>query len=149
MQSKKRVMNETQQYDDIIHLPHHVSTVHTHMSLHDRAAQFLPFAALTGYEDAIKETGRLTQERITLSESEIEILNERLRILAKKSDSHPKMSVTYFVPDEKKAGGAYETAEGYVKRIDEYRRVLVMTDGLQIAMEDIIELDGEIFSDIQ
>lgn len=141
-------MNETQQYDDIINLPHHISTVHTHMSLHDRAAQFLPFAALTGYEDAIKETGRLTKERISLSESEIESLNERLHIISEEQGSHPKISVTYFVPDEKKDGGAYETAEGFVRRIDEYRHVLIMTDGRQISMEDIIELDGEIFSDI-
>ena len=141
-------MNETQQYDDIINLPHHVSTVHPHMSLHDRAAQFLPFAALTGYEDAIRETGRLTEERVSLSESEIESLNERLRVLSDEQHSQSKISVTYFVPDEKKAGGAYETTEGYVKRIDEYRHVLVLTDGLQIAMEDIIELEGEIFSDI-
>ena len=143
-------MNEanSNQYDDIINLPHHVSTVHAHMSLHDRAAQFLPFAALTGYEDAIKETGRLTKERISLSESEIESLNERLHILSQEQYSQPKISVTYFVPDEKKEGGAYETVEGYVKRIDEYRRVLIMADGLQISMEDIIELDGEIFSDI-
>ena len=143
-------MNEanSNQYDDIINLPHHVSTVHAHMSLHDRAAQFLPFAALTGYEDAIKETGRLTKERISLSESEIESLNERLHILSGEQHSQPKISVTYFVPDEKKEGGAYETVEGYVKRIDEYRRVLIMADGLQISMEDIIELDGEIFSDI-
>lgn len=139
-------MNETQQYDDIIDLPHHVSTTRAHMSLHDRAAQFLPFAALTGYDDAIKETGRLTKERISLSESEIESLNERLHILSEEQDSHPKISVTYFVPDENKAGGAYETTEGSVKRIDEYRRVLVLTDGRQIAMEDMIELDGEIFS---
>ena len=141
-------MNEANQYDDIINLPHHISTAHTHMSLHDRAAQFLPFAALTGYDDAIKETGRLTQERISLSENEIESLNERLYILSQEQDSHPKISVTYFVPDEKKAGGAYETAEGYVKRIDGYRGVLVLTDGLEILMEDMIELDGEIFSDI-
>ena len=141
-------MNESHQYDDIINLPHHVSTVHTHMSLHDRAAQFLPFAALTGYEDAIKETGRLTEERISLSESEIESLNERLHILLEGQHSQSKIAVTYFVPDEKKAGGAYETTEGYVKRIDEYRRVLVMTNGLQIAMEDIIELEGKIFSGI-
>lgn len=139
-------MNETQQYDDIIDLPHHVSATRAHMSLHDRAAQFLPFAALTGYDDAIKETGRLTTERISLSESEIESLNERLHILSEEQDSHPKISVTYFVPDEKKAGGAYETVEGAVKRIDEYRRVLVLTDGHQIEMEDMIELDGEIFS---
>ena len=143
-------MNEANSnpYNDIIDLPHHVSTVHTHMSLHDRAAQFLPFAALTGYDDAIKETGRLTQERISLSENEIESLNERLHILSQEQNSHPKISVTYFVPDEKKAGGAYETAEGCVKCIDEYRGVLVMTDGRQILMEDMIELDGEIFSDI-
>ena len=141
-------MNEanSNQYNDIIDLPHHVSTTRAHMSLHDRAAQFLPFAALTGYDDAIKETGRLTKERITLSESEIESLNERLHILSEEQDSHPNISVTYFVPDEKKKGGAYETAEGAVKRIDEYRRVLVLTDGRQIAMEDMIELDGEIFS---
>lgn len=141
-------MNEAHQYDDIINLPHHVSTVHTHMSLHDRAAQFLPFAALTGYEDAIQETGRLTEERISLSESEIESLNERLHILSEEQHGHPKISVTYFVPDERKAGGAYETSEGCIKRIDEYRRLLVMTDGQQIAMEDIIELDGEIFSEL-
>ena len=143
-------MNEanSNQYNDIINLPHHVSTVHTPMPLHDRAAQFLPFAALTGYDDAIKETGRLTTERISLSESEIESLNERLHILSEEQHSHPKISVTYFVPDAKKSGGAYETVEGCVKRIDEYRRALVMTDGLKIFMEDIIELDGEIFSDI-
>ena len=135
-------MNETDfnQYNDIINLPHHVSTVHTPMSLHDRAAQFLPFAALTGYDDAIKETGRLTTERISLSESEIERLNERLHILSEEQHNHLKISVTYFVPDERKKGGAYETVEGCVKRIDEYRGVLVMTDGLQIFMEDIIEL---------
>ena len=138
-------MNETNQYDDIIDLPHHESTVHTHMSLHDRAAQFLPFAALTGYEDAIQETARITEEQISLSESEIEILNERLHILSEEQDSHPKVSVTYFVPDEKKAGGAYETTEGHVKRIDEFKRILIMTDGRKIPMEDMIELDGEIF----
>lgn len=142
-------MSEANNYDDIINLPHHVSTVRAHMSLHDRAAQFLPFAALTGYEDAIRETGRITQEQITLSESEIEGLNERLHILSEEAGSHPKICVTYFVPDEKKDGGAYETAEGYVKRIDEYRRILIMEDGRQIPMEDMIELDGDIFSEAQ
>lgn len=142
-------MSEVNNYDDIINLPHHVSTVRAHMSLHDRAAQFLPFAALTGYEDAIRETGRITQEQITLSESEIEGLNERLHILSEEAGSHPKICVTYFVPDEKKDGGAYETAEGYVKRIDEYRRILIMEDGRQIPMEDMIELDGDIFSEAQ
>lgn len=150
IRKKCSVMNEANsiQYDDIINLPHHISTVHPHMSLHDRAAQFLPFAALTGYEDAIRETGRLTEERISLSESEIESLNERLHILSEEQHRQPKISVTHFVQDEKKAGGAYEAIEGYVKRIDEYRRVLVMTDGLQIAMEDIIGLEGEVFSSI-
>ena len=142
-------MNEANKYDDIINLPHHVSTVRAHMSLHDRAAQFLPFAALTGYEDAIRETGRITQEQIALSESEIEGLNERLHILAEEAGSHPQICVTYFVPDEKKEGGAYETVEGYVKRIDEYRRILIMEDGRQIPMEDMIELDGDIFSEAQ
>lgn len=142
-------MNETNNYDDIINLPHHVSTVRAHMSLHDRAAQFLPFAALTGYDDAIRETGRLTQERISLSESEIESLNERLHILAEEATVHPKICAAYFVPDDKKAGGSYETVEGCVRRIDEYRRVLEMEDGRRIPMEDLIELDGEIFTEMQ
>ena len=141
-------MNETNQYDDIIDLPHHESTVHTHMSLHDRAAQFLPFAALTGFEDAIQETGRLTQERISLSEGSIESLNEKLHILSKEISGHPRIAVTYFVPDEKKKGGGYDTVEGCVKRIDEYKRTIVMSDGPEIPMENVIEIDGEIFSDL-
>ena len=136
------------QYDDIINLPHHVSSVRRQMSLHDRAAQFLPFAALTGFEDAIQETGRLTQERISLSEGGIESLNEKLHILSEEIGSHPKIAVTYFVPDEKKKGGAYDTVEGCVKRVDEYKHTIVMSDGLEILMEDVIEIDGEIFSDI-
>lgn len=142
----KTAINESHQYDDIINLPHHVSTVRAHMSLHDRAAQFLPFAALTGFEDAIQETGRLTQEKISLSESGIESLNERLHILLEEMASHPKITITYFVRDEKKAGGAYDTVEGYVRRIDEYKRTVIMMDGLEIPIEDMIEIDGEIFS---
>ena len=142
----KTTINESHQYDDIINLPHHVSTVRAHMPLHDRAAQFLPFAALTGFEDAIQETGRLTQEKISLSESSIESLNERLHILSEETASHPKITITYFVKDEKKDGGAYDTVEGYVKRIDEYKRAIIMTDGLAIPIEDMIEIDGEIFS---
>ena len=142
----KTAISESHQYDDIINLPRHVSTTRAHMSLHDRAAQFLPFAALTGFEDAIQETGRLTQEKISLSESSIEDLNERLHILSEEAASHPKITITYFVKDEKKAGGAYDTAEGYVKRIDEYKRAIIMTDGSAIPIEDVIEIDGEIFS---
>ena len=141
-------MDKEHQYDDIINLPHHVSSVKPHMSLHDRAAQFLPFAALTGFEDAIQETGRLTQERISLSEGSIESINEKLHILSEEISSHPKIAVTYFVPDEKKKGGAYDTVEGCVKRIDKYKRMIVMSDGLEILMEDVIEINGEIFSDI-
>lgn len=137
-------MNKEHQYDDIINLPHHVSSVRTQMSLHDRAAQFLPFAALTGFEDAIQETGRMTQERISLSEGSIESLNEKLHILSKEIGSYPKITVTYFVPDEKKKGGAYDTVEGCVKRIDEYKHMIVMSDGTEILMEDVIEIDGEI-----
>ena len=137
-------MNKEHQYDDIINLPHHVSSVRTQMSLHDRAAQFLPFAALTGFEDAIQETGRMTQERISLSEGSIESLNEKLHILSEEISSHPKIAVTYFVPDEKKKGGAYDTVEGCVKRIDEYKHMIVMSDGTEILMEDVIEIDGEI-----
>ena len=94
------------QYDDIINLPHHVSKTRPQMSMVDRAAQFSPFAALTGYDAAIKETGRLTDEKVNLSEEEKEALDRKQQILMEWLGDHPALTITFFVPDEKKSGGA-------------------------------------------
>jgi len=135
----------TKSYDDIINLPHHVSATHPHMSILDRAAQFSPFVALTGYEAAVKETARLTDEQIELDENSKAVLEMKLRILADELANHPKVEITYFQVDAKKDGGAYIDAIGIVKKIDEYERVLLMVDGTKIPIEAIIEIEGELF----
>ena len=135
-------------YDDIIHLPHHVSKTRPQMSLEDRAAQFSPFAALTGYDAAILETGRLTEEKSELGEETQAILDRKQRHLAEIIDTKPAITVTYFVPDEKKSGGAYSTVTGFLKRIDEYARVPMLTDGSKIQPEAILDIDSEEFENI-
>ena len=124
-------------YDDIIRLPHHVSQNHPQMPLRERAAQFAPFAALTGYEAAVGETARLTSERRELDPQEAEELNRRLTDLAARLPDHPEVTVEYFVPDDRKAGGAYVTVTGVVRHISIAKRVLVMEDGTEIPMEDV------------
>lgn len=135
-------------YDDIIHLPHHVSKKHPQMSISDRAAQFAPFAALTGHGAAIKETARLTDARIELDENAKTILDEKLKIIQETLDERPEITVTYFQPDEKKAGGRYVSAAGIVKKIDLYRRSVLMEDGRWIPILDIFEIEGELFRSI-
>lgn len=135
----------TRTYDDIINLPHHVSSTRHHMTAIDRAAQFSPFAALTGYGAAIKETARLTDERIKLDGYMKDVLSDRLQIIADRNKEHPEIAITYFQPDTKKNGGAYVTAISTVKKIDEYERVVVMTDGTVIPIDEIISIDGQIF----
>ena len=132
-------------YDDIINLPHHVSATRPHMSAIDRAAQFSPFAALTGYGDAIKETARLTGEKVELDEYMKDVLSVRLQIIVDQPKEHPEIAITYFQPDEKKNGGAYVTVIGSVKKIDEYERVVVMTDGTRVPIDEIASIDGQIF----
>lgn len=127
-------------YDDIINLPHHVSSTRPHMSIEERAAQFSPFAALTGHEDAIKETARQTEREIILDENELEILDEKLKaILSDKSDNK-NIKVVYYVPDENKNGGKYVECSGRVKKMDEYRHVLVMEDGTEINVGRIADI---------
>ena len=135
-------------YDDIIHLPHHVSKTRPQMSLEDRAAQFSPFAALTGYDAAILETGRLTEEKSELGEETQAILDRKQRYLAEIIDTKPEITVTYVVPDEKKSGGAYSTVTGFLKRIDEYERVLMLTDGRKIQRDAILDIESEEFENI-
>ncbi len=135
----------TNSYDDIIHLPHHVSATHPQMPVADRAAQFAPFAALTGYESAVREAARLTDKRLELDESAKEALNKRLQIIATRLEDCLEISITYFQPDAKKDGGAYITAIGAVKKIDEYARFVAMTDGMVIPIDEIFSIDGQIF----
>lgn len=134
---------DTHQYDDIINLPHPVSVTHPRMSLIDRAAQFSPFAALTGYDAAIQETARLTSEKIELDEDGKAALDTKRHLLLDRLGEHPEVAITYFLPDEKKAGGVYVTVTGKVKKLDTYGRSLVMADGTLIPLDDILEIESE------
>ena len=127
-------------YDDIFHLPRHVSEKRKKMSRHDRAAQFAPFAALTGYDDAVEETARLTGQRIELDENEKQLLNEKLqRIEARLGEDLP-VCITYFVPDQRKAGGFYHTETGLVKKIILTEQRLEMSSGTVIFLGDIVSI---------
>jgi len=112
----------------------------------DRAAQFAPFAALTGYDSAIKETGRLTDNRIELDEEALTALSMKLQFLMDAIDEEPEVEITYFKPDERKAGGAYLKITGIVKKLDEYERVLVLISGQKIKLDDIMDVSGDVFS---
>lgn len=115
-------------YADIIDLPHHQSSTRQHMSLYDRAAQFAPFAALTGYDDMIVEEGRLTDQQLALPEHEIDALNQKIQMLEEQLSigHHPQITVTYFVPDELKAGGRYDTISAYLKKIDPVDKKIIL-----------------------
>lgn len=141
-------MEQSTKYDDIIYLPHHVSSTRPQMPIADRAAQFSPFAALTGHDAAIKETARLTDRRIELDENSKNVLNEKLQMIAEKLKSYPTITITYFLPDEKKNGGSYVSVDGSVKKIDEYNRCIVLSDGIKIPIDEIFDISGELFRDI-
>ena len=132
-------------YDDIIHLPHHTSSKHPRMTLYNRAAQFSPFAALTGHEDAIMETARLTQAQIELDEDMRVRLDEKLQILRAHNDMKAMVSFTYFVADGLKSGGKYITHNGSVHYIDTYHQRVIMSDGTIIPMDNIVDINGSIF----
>lgn len=136
------------QYKDIIHLPHHVSKTRPQMSMLDRAAQFSPFAALTGYDDAIKETGRLTDKKMELEEEAQELLDRKQQYLQKIIACRPEITVTFFVPDEKKAGGSYASCTGNLRRIDPVERLFVMADGRKIPLDEIADIEGECLQNI-
>ena len=127
-------------YDDIINLPHHVSPTRQRMSMHDRAAQFAPFAALVGYDAAVAETARLTESRPELDEQEQQAINERLAYIADHIHEQPEVRVKYFVPDEHKSGGAIVVTSGKVKKISATDGTIVMADGRKIRLSDIVDL---------
>jgi hypothetical protein len=133
-------MRMNNRYDEIINLPHHVSTTRPQMPLSDRAAQFAPFAALTGYEPAIKETGRLTNERIELDEEALAALDRKYQLLMDTLDDTPEVTIIYFQPDERKAGGQYVSATGTVKKVDTFGRRILLQDGTRIPLDSVFDL---------
>ena len=132
-------------YDDIINLPHPTSKRHPRMPIRDRAAIFSPFAALSGHGAAIAETARLTERRIELDEDTRAELDRRQAILLEHIDEQPEITITWFQPDEKKDGGAYLTTTGRLRKLRELERILVLADGTEIPMEDVVALESDIF----
>ena len=128
-------------YEDIIHLPRPVSKKRSPMSSFDRAAQFSPFAALTGYDAVIAETGRLTDQCIELDEGGKALLDEKLQVLREHLEEQPEVKLTVFCPDSRKSGGAYETITGNVKKIDPVTRILVLTGGEVIPIDRIYGIE--------
>ena len=138
-------MAERFPYEDIVDLPHHVSRKHPQPTMADRAARFTPFAAITGYEEMVLEEARVTDDRIEMDENSKAALNEKLNMILEFIDEQPEVSITYFEPDKRKAGGAYVTVTGTVKRIDEYEHLVIMTDGKKINIDEIYNLQSELF----
>ena len=134
-------LTQTHKYDDIIHLSRPRSGRRVEMHRYDRAAQFSPFAALTGFEDAIEETGRLTDQKIELAESGKQLLDERMNAIRQAIDSQPRVTVRWFLYDERKAGGSYVTTTGQVRKIDTYSGKLLLTDGRTVPLAEIFSLE--------
>lgn len=135
-------------YADIIDLPHHEPKTRMRMPRSNRAASFSPFAALSGYDDAVKETARLTDRQIEIGEDTKIALNERLRIAMEQIENHPVITVTYFMADSRKNGGAYVKHTGVIKKIDECERKVIFRDQMVIPIDNIYEMDGEIFKNL-
>lgn len=132
-------------YEDIVNLPPHISMKYPQATMADRAARFSPFAAITGYEDMVLEAARVTEEKIDLDEGTKAMLNEKLQMIIEFLDEQPIVTITYFVPDKKKAGGAYVNITGTVKRVDEYERIVLMMDGKKVSIEDIYSIESDLF----
>lgn len=138
-------MSDIHDYDDIINLPHHVSKTHPHMSLADRAAQFSPFAALTGYEEAIKEAGRIVDEKIELSEEEKEEINRQLNYLNEHKKDNIQITITYFLKDMKKSGGSYRQITSNLKHLDEIEKTILLADNTILRIDDIRKIQSPLF----
>lgn len=136
--------NDAHRYDDIIGLPHHEPTTRPRMAMENRAAQFSPFAALTGYDDATREESRLVDMKQELSEDMKDMIDAKLAVIEQHIKEQPEISVTYFQPDERKAGGRYTTLSGNVKKLDGVERVIIMTDGTKIPIGDVRLIEGRL-----
>lgn len=133
-------------YNDIINLPHHVSTRHPQMAMSARSAQFAPFASLTGYDNEVKETERLTSKKIDLDDEEKSILDNKIQIILDQISAKPIVTISYFIKDTKKDGGKYTTITGIVKKIDRYKRIIILEDNSEIPIYDIIDISCDIIS---
>ena len=133
-------------YSKIINLPHHQSATRKRMSNYDRAAQFAPFAALTGHDEAIKETARLTDDYMEMGEDRLGELSAKIQLLIDKLSEQPEIKVVYFIPDKRKSGGSYAEKTGTVRLVEEYERKLVFYDGDKIDIDRVVDFKGEIFS---
>ena len=140
-------MSKSHKYDHIKNLPHHVSKKHPQLSRDSYAAQFSPFAALTGYEEIVAETARVTNEKMELDDDTKLRISNRLNVVFDHLDEEPVISITYFQPDKKKAGGEYVTVTGTVKTFDEIDRFILMTDGKKIPADDLFDVRGEIIDE--
>ena len=138
-------MAEKYPYEDIVNLPPHISKKHPQPSMMDRAARFAPFAAITGYEEMVLEEARVTEERVDLDEGALSLLNEKLNMIQEFLDEEPEVTITYFEPDKKKDGGAYISITGTVKRIDEYERIVLMSDDKKIKIDEIYAIESDLF----
>lgn len=134
-------MNGENRYADIIALPHHISADRKHMSLYDRAAQFSPFAALTGHDEALRETARLTERKIELDECQKQIINEKLHLIMNVLPCGTEVKIIYFIPDAKKNGGIYVSGNGSVKKLDFLKREITMSDGTKIPADNIFDIE--------
>lgn len=130
-------------YDDIINMPHHVSKKHPRMSLENRSAQFAPFAALTGYEEEVEETARTTDKRIEITDEIKNTINMRLKIIQEKLYTKPKVTITYFIPDNKKEGGNYKKVTSNLLKIDKYKQLIILKDKIEVPVNSIIDMDIE------
>ena len=138
-------MTEKFPYEDIVNLSPHISKKHPQPSMMDRAARFAPFAAITGYEEMVLEEARVTEARIDLDEGALALLNEKLNMIQEFLDEEPEVTITYFEPDKKKDGGAYVSITGTVKRIDEYERIVLMSDDKKIRIDEIYAIESDLF----
>ena len=138
----------TDKYNSIIGLPHHTSPTRKRMPNQDRAAQFAPFAALTGYDSMVEETARLTDAEDAFNEENTALLDKKLRILNELEAEHPYVEITYFIPDERKSGGRYETVYGYLKQIDKIEGAIILRDKRKIPFDKIRNIDSTAFNEI-
>lgn len=142
-------MKNTGRYDDIIELPHYISKKHPQLGKDSYAAQFSPFAALSGYDGIISETARITDERIELGESDLEILSAKFIIINEHIKEEPTLTFTYFKEDSKKAGGSYLEKTAQLKRIDEIERIFYFTDGTKLSLDDVVDINGNLFDALE
>ena len=140
LEDTKHKLLKKHKYDDIINMEHHKSKKHPPMSLYARSAQFAPFAALTGYEDEVEETARITDKKIEITDEIKSTINMRLQIIQEKINTKPKVTIKYFIPDNKKEGGSYKTVTSNVLKIDQYKKLVVLKDNTKIFISDIINI---------